>query len=194
MGASKDSNRGDFPERAGEFVANLIDPASPTYSNAKQSAIIGMNVDEMTAHKSAYKLLQQERIYNAVERALEARGCGRDVRSEWLVEIAKSRLTRTTKRYNAEGALVETVISEPTFSDMIKAIDTINRMDGTYNEQKKITDQERDEHRLLIKEIMKDARKRAKDGAEVIIKPDENAVDVEIRVENEESPNSTQES
>jgi len=35
-------------------------------------------------------------------------------------------------------------------------------MDGTYTEQKKVSDQERDVHRFLIKEVMKEARDRAR--------------------------------
>jgi hypothetical protein len=92
-------------------------------------------------------------------------------------------MTRKTERYNAEGELVEVVKSGPTFSDIIKAVDTLNRMDGTYTDQKKVSDQERDVHRALIKEVMKEARDRAKanriketDGVDFISSTDHTSI------------------
>lgn len=70
---------------------------------------------------------------------------------------AGQKMTRKTERYNAESELVEVVKSGPTFSDIIKAVNTLNRMDGTITDRKKVSNQERDVQRLLIKEVMREA-------------------------------------
>ena len=167
MSATPEASRGNFDERAARFVVEITDPDSPTFGNALGSAVSAMDVTYETAHKQSYKLMRQDRIRNEIERILEERGMGKEHRSSVLIELITQKMTRNTERYNEEGKLVETVKSGPTFSDIIKAVDLLNRMDGTYSDQKKVSDQERDVHRLLIKEVMKEARDKAK-GKKVI--------------------------
>jgi len=162
VSATPEASKGNFDERAARFVVEITDPDSPNYGNALGSAVSAMDVTYETAHKQSYKLMRQDRIRNEIERILEERGMGKEHRSSVLIDLITQKMTRKTERYNAEGELVEVVKSGPTFSDIIKAIDTLNRMDGTYTDQKKVSDQERDVHRLLIKEVMKEARDRAK--------------------------------
>lgn len=162
MAATPEASRGNFDERAARFVVEITDPDSPNFGNALGSAVSAMDVTYETAHKQSFKLMRQDRIRNEIERILEERGMGKEHRSSVLIELITQKMSRKTERYNEEGKLVETVKSSPTFSDIIKAIDTLNRMDGTYTEQKKVSDQERDVHRVLIKEVMREARDRAK--------------------------------
>ncbi len=162
MSATPEASRGNFDERAAQFVVEITDPDSPNFGNALGSAVSAMDVTYETAHKQSYKLMRQDRIRNEIERILEERGMGKEHRSSVLIELITQNMTRKTERYNAEGELVEVVKSGPTFSDIIKAVDTLNRMDGTYTDQKKVSDQERDVHRVLIKEVMREARERAK--------------------------------
>jgi hypothetical protein len=176
VSATPEASRGNFDERAAQFVVEITDPDSPNFGNALGSAVSAMDVTYETAHKQSYKLLRQDRIRNEIERILEERGMGKEHRSSVLIELITQKMTRKTERYNAEGELVEVVKSGPTFSDIIKAVDTLNRMDGTYSDQKKVSDQERDVHRLLIKEVMKEARDRAK-GKKVI---GELSIDAEV--------------
>jgi len=159
--ATPEANKGNFDERAARFVVEITDPDSPNFGNALGSAVSSMDVTYETAHKQSYKLLRQDRIRNEIERILEERGMGKEHRSSILIELITQKMTRKTERYNAEGELVEVVKSGPTFSDIIKAVDLLNRMDGTYSEQKKVFDKERDVHRALIKEVMREARDRA---------------------------------
>lgn len=161
MSATPEASKGNFNERAARFVVEITDPDSPNYGNALGSAVSAMDVTYETAHKQSYKLMRQDRIRNEIERILEERGMGKEHRSSVLIDLITQKMTRKTERYNAEGELVEVVKSGPTFSDIIKAVDTLNRMDGTYTDQKKVSDQERDVHRLLIKEVMREARDRA---------------------------------
>jgi len=162
VSATPEASRGNFDERAAQFVVEITDPDSPNFGNALGSAVSAMDVTYETAHKQSYKLMRQDRIRNEIERILEERGMGKEHRSSVLIELITQNMTRKTERYNAEGELVEVVKSGPTFSDIIKAVDTLNRMDGTYTDQKKVSDQERDVHRVLIKEVMREARERAK--------------------------------
>lgn len=162
MSATPEASRGNFDERAAQFVVEITDPDSPNFGNALGSAVSAMDVTYETAHKQSYKLMRQDRIRNEIERILEERGMGKEHRSSVLIELITQKMSRKTERYNEEGRLVETVKSGPTFSDIIKAVDLLNRMDGTYTDQKKVSDQERDVHRVLIKEVMREARDRAK--------------------------------
>jgi len=162
MSATPEASKGNFDERAAQFVVEITDPDSPNFGNALGSAVSAMDVTYETAHKQSYKLMRQDRIRNEIERILEERGMGKEHRSSVLIELITQKMTRKTERFNAEGELVEVVKSGPTFSDIIKAVDTLNRMDGTYTDQKKVSDQERDVHRVLIKEVMREARERAK--------------------------------
>ena len=183
MSATHEASKGNFDERAARFVVEITDPDSPNYGNALGSAVSAMDVTYETAHKQSYKLMRQDRIRNEIERILEERGMGKEHRSSVLIELITQKMTRKTERYNAEGELVEVVKSGPTFSDIIKAVDTLNRMDGTYTDQKKVSDQERDVHRALIKEVMKEARDRAKanriketDGVDFISSTDHTSI------------------
>ena len=162
MGATLEASKGNFDERAARFVVEITDPDSPNFGNALGSAVSGMDVTYETAHKQSYKLMRQDRIRNEIERILEERGMGKGHRSSILIELITQEMSRNTERFNSEGELVEVVKSSPTFSDIIKAVDLLNRMDGTYTQQKSVSDQERDEHRLLLKQIMMEARNRAK--------------------------------
>lgn len=179
MSATPEASRGNFDERAAQFVVEITDPDSPNFGNALGSAVSAMDVTYETAHKQSYKLMRQDRIRNEIERILEERGMGKEHRSSVLIELITQKMTRKTERYNAEGQLVEVVKSGPTFSDIIKAVDTLNRMDGTYTDQKKVSDQERDVHRVLIKEVMREARERAK-GKKI---KDEVSIDVEVNTD-----------
>lgn len=161
MSATPEASRGNFDERAAQFVVEITDPESPNFGNALGSAVSAMDVTYETAHKQSYKLMRQDRIRNEIERILEERGMGKEHRSSVLIELITQKMTRKTERYNAEGELVEVVKSGPTFSDIIKAVDILNRMDGTYTDQKKVSDQERDIHRVLMKEVMREARDKA---------------------------------
>lgn len=182
VSATPEASRGNFDERAAQFVVEITDPDSPNFGNALGSAVSAMDVTYETAHKQSYKLMRQDRIRNEIERILEERGMGKEHRSSVLIELITQKMTRKTERYNAEGELVEVVKSGPTFSDIIKAVDTLNRMDGTYTDQKKVSDQERDVHRILIKEVMREARDRAA-GKKIKGAP---SIDVEV---NTDQPN-----
>jgi hypothetical protein len=175
VGATPEASKGNFDERAARFVVEITDPASPNFGKALGSAESAMNVTYNTAHKQSYKLMRQDRIRNEIERILEERGMGKEHRSSILIELITQKMSRTTERFNAEGELVEVVKSGPTFSDIIKAVDLLNRMDGTYTDQKKSSDKERDEHRIILKEVMKEARDRAK-GRKI---KEANSIDVE---------------
>jgi hypothetical protein len=179
MGATPEASRGNFDERAARFVVEITDPESPNFGKALGSAESSMNVTYNTAHKQSYKLMRQDRIRNEIERILEERGMGKEHRSSVLIELITQKMSRTTERFNAEGEVVEVVKSGPTFSDIIKAVDLLNRMDGTYTDQKKSSDKERDEHRILLKEVMKEARDRAK-GRKI---KGEHSIDVESHTE-----------
>jgi hypothetical protein len=151
------SNQHNKIERGANFVVAITDPENPDFGNIEKNAETQLRVSKNTSIKGCFK--QRKDLRSEIERILEERGMGQHHRSDFLASIVLKRGTRVTKRYNKEGQLVERIESEPSFADQIKAIEVMNRMAGTYDDNKVKRDLAKAEYKSLLSKLMKDDEK-----------------------------------
>ena len=122
------------------FVHNYANPNSDTYSNASQSLLkANPNITPRSARAMTAPLLANPSIQDAIIQHMEDMGCGDKVRSAKLADIIKGRyVSKTETEQIVDGQIVSTsrVKKTPHASDIIKAIDTVNKMSGIYDQSK----------------------------------------------------------
>ena len=148
------------------FVKAYADPASATFGNATQSylqAYKGVAYD--TARTEGCNHLTKPYIAQSVIEVINNAGLGVEVRADSLKRIISHRdIGRVVSRVkrNQEDGTVETVTeSGPSHVATLKAIEVLNRMDGTYERGRVAADVARDEYRDLRKRFFASQAPRA---------------------------------
>jgi hypothetical protein len=126
------------------FVTYYTDPTSETYGDKAKSYRRAYNINTqgdkkllqhsaITAHKEGKKPL----ISNAIETILHNHDYAFTVRLGQLAKIGKGvykhKSTTTTKDKDGKVTAVHETVSTPKAGDVIKSIDTINKMEGRYS-------------------------------------------------------------
>ncbi len=137
------------------FIDNYINPDSPTYSNGKQSVIQAYGYDNPnSASVTASNLLTNTKVLSEMDRLLDELNMGAKVRLQSINSIMTGKHTQktTTTTTDAEGKKYRAVtVKAPTASDVLKSIDLLARIDGTYDKNKVKADLVSTELKGLIK-------------------------------------------
>jgi hypothetical protein len=107
----------------------------PTFGNGRRSYIASYNpsADPHVADVCASRMLRSAGVRAAVEFLLDSNRLGVERRIVALAEIVAGG-KQTRKDYNAAGELVRTTVSDLPASDRLKAIDILNKLDGSYDQ------------------------------------------------------------
>jgi len=138
------------------FVQGYANPASTTFGNATQSyASCHPNASIETARREGWETLTRPHIAQSVIETINNAGLGVEVRADSIRRIIShkdiGRVVSRVKR-NEEDGTVETVTeSGPSHVATLKAIEVLNKMDGTYERGRVAADVARDEYRDLRK-------------------------------------------
>ena len=84
-----------------------------------------------SADANASRLLRMANVRAAVAQELERHMLGPEPRTEALASILR-REQQVERVFDREGQLVRTVVRSAPASDVLRAIDLLNKMDGTY--------------------------------------------------------------
>jgi hypothetical protein len=120
------------------FVQYYLDPDSDTYANAKQSyKRVHANVSDNTA--GSYSNHIKHKYVGYIQDLLYITETGIEVRLGVLSRILSGTHERVVRTYTYDKAgkrrLSGETVSTPTLADTIKAIDILNKLDGTYTKQ-----------------------------------------------------------
>jgi hypothetical protein len=142
------------------FVAAYTDPDSDTYGNARQSyARAHPNASIETAGANGSKKLNNTSVRAYIEQTLEEIGAGRQVRLAALQRVIQGTHVKTVRttgtRVGEDGSPQEyetTVESTPSASEIIKAIDLVNKMTGLYDANRESATAARQEYMKMRRE------------------------------------------
>lgn len=120
------------------FIANYTNPESKTYSNGTQSvlAIPGRRGKGSynAANNQAVQYLQSPTVISEIEVQLNQAGLGNMFRLGALHAIAGGQYVRTVRHKTGKRVTVST--ETPKASEVIKAIDVVNKMSGLYEKNR----------------------------------------------------------
>ena len=139
-GKREDNNKAlrALPPDRQQFVLNYIDKGNETtYCNQTQSLLAARpHIKPDSARSTAPAIIASSSVQEAIIEQLENAGCGIKVRSNKLSQIINGdHSTKVrTKQYNKDKELVGATVTvrEPSTAETLKAIETANKMDGTY--------------------------------------------------------------
>ena len=122
--------------RQQQAVAAYIDPTSPTHGNGTQSWKTAYKDAESSVGASVNmsRLLNSTNGQRAVRELMDLHSLGPERRIRKLGELVHGENEQVVQTFNKDGELVRTVTSTGPQSDKLKAIDILNRMDGSYAE------------------------------------------------------------
>lgn len=122
--------------RQQQAMAAYIDPSSPTHGNGTQSWKTAYKAAESSVGASVNmsRLLNSTNGQRAVRELMEFHSLGTERRIRKLSELVHGGNEQVVQTFNKDGELVRTVTSTGPQSDRLKAIDILNRMDGSYAE------------------------------------------------------------
>lgn len=131
-------------------------PGSTTFGNALQSyKVVSPAATDEVAGVGGVRMLNRDRVAMSVADIINSSGLGVEVRADSLKRIISHRdIGRVVSRVkrNEEDGTVETVTeSGPSHVATLKAIEVLNKMDGTYERGRVAADVARDEYRDLRK-------------------------------------------
>jgi len=142
------------------FARKILDIDDPeTFGNQTQAAkAIYPLANRQTAANRGSALARDDYVMNEIERLLDQMGGGVQVRTRTLVQILSGERIRETitSRKNDKGEWVEYIKQQtpPTYAELIKVIDTLNKMDGLYRKSSTIVDEHMKMYRSLRKKVM----------------------------------------
>ncbi len=119
------------------FVQAYGDPTSPTFANATQSYRKAYPAASLeTAQARGSTLLDRDRVAQSVTDVLNQAGLGIEFRTGTLKRLISHKdIGKVVSRvaHDENGALVTTTEQGPAYRDQLKALDMMNKMDGTYS-------------------------------------------------------------
>ena len=141
-----------------DILLRAISPSSPTYGNFRGSARAALPHLRPAGHNMrAHRLKQNESVREAIGPLLLRMGAGRDVRARMTADVLTGGYVSSTRMTytDHEGRESQTVVErQPSASDVLKAVDISNKMDGTYSENKAKAQVVSDTFRGLMKRIL----------------------------------------
>lgn len=146
------------------FVHNLVDPNSPTFSNQTQSYSEAYRrpVDDKNKYHAvavdASINMTKPKIQSYIEQVMEDLGVGVKDRVQKLRDISNLEYTKTTI-FKRNGKITGEKEESPSPTEAIRAIDTLNKMDGTYEKRRIEGELAKGEYELQRKELLKQMRK-----------------------------------
>jgi hypothetical protein len=121
-----------------KFIEYYLDPDSPSYGNASLSyKRVHTSCKPTTAMVNSWRI--KTRYIGYIQDLLALSETGIEVRLGVLSRILSGTYERVVKTYTYDKAgkrrLSGETVSTPTLADTIKAIDILNKLDGTYTKQ-----------------------------------------------------------
>ena len=123
------------------FIANITDIDNPkTFSNGTRSVMKAYNYDNTNmAAVQANNLLSNPKVQSEVDRIMHELDLGPKVRLKAIKKIVEGDHTQTTVNTTKKGRKTlykSTTVKSPRASDVIKAVDLLSKIDGTYDKNK----------------------------------------------------------
>ena len=115
-------------------VEGYTDPLSTTYANGAQSyeAAYPPQKNENAAAVGMSRLLSSAKGSSAVSQLMEKYSVGSERRIEKLQSILSAPTHQDTQVLNKDGEVVRTLRAPVPKTDQLRAIDMLNRLDGSY--------------------------------------------------------------
>lgn len=148
------------------FAERFANPKSETFSNKTQSYLsvykVKPDTNPDTVRQSAMRLSRKPHIASYIEQVMEDCNMDSVVRVNSIAQIVNGSHIKVTKIKNAKGEVVKIVEQSVTPQEIIKGVDTLNRMDGTYEKRKAEGTIAVTEYRKLRKEMLARMREDVK--------------------------------
>ena len=116
------------------FALALTNPDNPCFGNQTRSAHKAYGYQDQAAAVKGSKLVRNTKVKVAISLLLERNGIGLRDRVATLASAARGELTSETIYRDRDGNIMKRVV---TGLDPLRAIDIVNRMDGTYQRAEK---------------------------------------------------------
>ncbi len=128
-----------------DFISKYTDPNnSVTYGNGTQAVqAVYHYPSDKTAGVQATRLLKIDSVRSDVERIISELNMGAKVRLNAIncIITGKHRQETTTTTVDAEGKEYKsTTLKAPRASDIVKAVDLVEKITGTYDKNRAVTD------------------------------------------------------
>jgi phage terminase small subunit len=137
------------------FIDNYIDQSKDTFNNATQSYLAAYgNKSYKSAQVQASRLLSKPIIQDTIEQLIEELNMGPKVRLKNIEAIitGKHRQETVTTSTDADGKeYTSKTLKGPRASDVIKAVDLVEKITGTYDKNRAKADVVSTELKALIK-------------------------------------------
>ena len=117
-----------------DFINYYSSKDSPSYSQKAKSAELAYPELKQPSQK-AHSLLRKPEIVESIEQHLTSQRFGKYDRAELLQSIATQQHKTVVKNYDSDNNLISTQTRTPTSAEVIKSIETANKMTGLYEEQ-----------------------------------------------------------
>jgi hypothetical protein len=131
------------------FVVYYSDPGSDTFGCARRSYMRIYRCTPRSADTNAWRLLSYDGVRAAVKERLERNSVGLEHRIAALAEVLEGGKD-TRKEYDVAGTLVRTTVSDRPASDRLKAIDILNKLDGSYDQATTVNNASTDRTAAMI--------------------------------------------
>lgn len=117
-----------------DFVSYYSSKDSPSYSKKGLSASLAYP-ELKQPNQKANDLLKKPEIVESIEQHLNSQRFGKYERASLLQSIATQQHETVVKNYDSDNNLISTQTRTPTSAEVIKSIETANKMSGLYEEQ-----------------------------------------------------------
>lgn len=116
------------------FIANYTDPQSPTFGNGTRSviAVTGRDGNEISARSQASEYLANPHIRSEIEQRIEEAGIEDRVRLRALRSVIMGEYMQTERT----GRRGKVTYRSPKAAEIVKAVETVNRMSGLYEKNR----------------------------------------------------------
>ena len=117
------------------FVQAYTDPDSPTYSNGTQSLLaVKPNINYESARTMAVRKFANANVKTSIQEIFDKLNITKEVRADRLKSIIADGKTSKVTMYDGEGNIRQVIEQPIKAADVCKAVDLMNKMDGTYDE------------------------------------------------------------
>ena len=145
-----------------DFVAVYLDKDAPTYGNATQSYLATHKAKNYgSAGTSAHELLKKPKIQRAMSEILAEANAGVADRVHALARIYHGVGSRRTEQYRVDDDgehLASVVVSEPSYTERINAVDKLSKLAGDYDHHKAEGEMAVAEYKALLRDVFGKSR------------------------------------
>jgi hypothetical protein len=117
-----------------DFINYYSSKDSPSYSKKGMSASLAYP-ELRQPNQKANDLLKKPEIIESIESHLTSQRFGKYDRADLLKSIAHQQHETVVKSFDSDNNLISTQTRTPTSAEVIKSIETANKMTGLYEEQ-----------------------------------------------------------